>query len=335
MRANLILAGGESMKRATTALAFATVAWSVCASAAEPIVRETRVATPDGVSLYVRTVGTDGPVVIAQFATLHGTQLDRLGRSARLVLFDPRGRGRSDAVTPEQVSLDHLLRDLGAVQDWTAAPHIAVIGWSGAGMENFVYAARNPGRVERLVQLAPIGPRAKPYGEMMMADRSKRTDQAANASFEARFKAGEYKDRGEAMCRDLFALDTPPTLADRPTMARLPDTCAWKNEWPESIWPYFGALMKSFGDFDWSTELPKVGIPRLVIHGEKDNIPLESSREWVAGQPNARLLLVPGSGHWPHYERPELVIAAIEEFIAGDWPSQAEKIAAPAANAGD
>jgi pimeloyl-ACP methyl ester carboxylesterase len=93
--------------------------------------------------------------------------------------------------------------------------------------------------------------------------------------------------------------------------------------------------MASFGEFDWSADLPKVAIPRLVIHGEQDNIPLEASREWVAGQSHARLLLVPRSGHWPHYEQPELVIGAIEKFVAGDWPSQAEKIAAPAAGAGD
>jgi pimeloyl-ACP methyl ester carboxylesterase len=321
------------MKLATTALGVAMAAWS--AAGAEPAIREARVIAPDGVSLYVRAVGTDGPVVLAPFATLHGTQLDRLGRSARLVLFDPRGRGRSDAVTPEQVSLDHLLRDIGAVHDWTGSSSVVVLGWSGAGMETFVYVLRNPGRVSRLVQLAPIGPRAKPYGEMMMQDRSKRTDQAAYTSLEARYKQGDYKGRGEALCRDLFAIDTPPTLAVPATLARLPDVCAWKNEWPESTGPYFRALMASFGEFDWSADLPKVAIPRLVIHGEQDNIPLEASREWVAGQPQARLLLVPRSGHWPHYEQPELVIGAIEKFVAGDWPSQAEKIAAPAASAGD
>lgn len=323
------------MKFSTTALALTFGTWGAVATGAELVARETRVTTPDGVSLYVRTLGTGSPVVVAPFATLHGTQLDRLGRSARLVLFDPRGRGRSDAVTPEQVSLDHLLRDIGTVQDWTGASPIVLIGWSGAGMETFVYTARNPYRVSELVQLAPIGPRAKPYGEMMMQDRSRRTDQAANADFEARYKRGDYKDRGEALCRDLFAIDTPPTLADPATMARLPDVCVWKNEWPESTGPYFRALMASFGEFDWRPDLPKVRIPRLVIHGERDNIPLDASREWVAGQPNARLLIVPGSGHWPHYEQPELVIEAIAKFIAGSSPPQGEKIAAPAVSAGD
>ena len=318
---------------ATVTMAIA-LCWSEHARAADPVVQETRVKVADGVSLYVRKVGTGGPVVVAPFASLHGTQLDQLGRSARVVLFDPRGRGRSDAVTPEQVSLDHLLSDLGAIQDSTGARSIILIGWSGAGMETFVYTVRNPGRVSRLVQLAPVGPRAKPYGEAMMKDRDKRTDQAAFASLEARWKRGEYRERGQDLCSDLAAINTPPTVADPATLARLPDVCVWKNEWPETIGPYFRALMGSFGDFDWRQDLPRVDIPRLVIHGEQDNIPLESSREWVAGQPHARLMIVPRSGHWPHYESPELVIGAIEAFIAGGWPPQAKTIAAPAENAG-
>jgi pimeloyl-ACP methyl ester carboxylesterase len=60
--------------------------------------------------------------------------------------------------------------------------------------------------------------------------------------------------------------------------------------------------------------------PRLVIHGQQDNTPLEGNREWVANQPHARLLLVPGAGHWPHYERPDVVIPAIDRFLDGEWP---------------
>lgn len=291
--------------------------------ASAALVSETRVAGADGTSLYVRTVGTRGPVVVAPFASLHGRQLDRLGDAARLVLFDPRGRARSDAVTTAQVSLDHLLRDFEAIRAWTGAPSIVLIGWSGAGMESFVYALRHPGRVARLVQLAPIGPRGAPYGEAMMQDRQKRTDQAALSALDARWKQGDYRDRPEALCRDLFAIDTPATLADPATLTRLPDICAFKNEWPESTGPYFRALLASFGDYDWRKDLSRVDIPRLVIHGERDNIPIESSREWVAGQPRARLLVVPRVGHWPHYEAPDLVLEALEEFIAGRWPAQA------------
>jgi pimeloyl-ACP methyl ester carboxylesterase len=58
-----------------------------------------------------------------------------------------------------------------------------------------------------------------------------------------------------------------------------------------------------------------------VIHGELDNTPVAGNREWVAHQPNARLLVVRGAGHWPHYERPDQVIAAMDEFLRGRWPA--------------
>jgi pimeloyl-ACP methyl ester carboxylesterase len=57
-----------------------------------------------------------------------------------------------------------------------------------------------------------------------------------------------------------------------------------------------------------------------VIHGERDNISLAGSKEWVAGQGQARLVVIPGAGHWPHYERPEQTLNAIREFLAGRWP---------------
>lgn len=63
-----------------------------------------------------------------------------------------------------------------------------------------------------------------------------------------------------------------------------------------------------------------------MIHGARDSIPLDGSREWVAGQPNARLLLVNGAGHWPHYEQPATTLGAIERFLAGEWPAGAEAI---------
>ena len=41
-----------------------------------------------------------------------------------------------------------------------------------------------------------------------------------------------------------------------------------------------------------------VTVPRLVIHGARDNTPLAGNREWVAGQANVRLLVIEGAGHW-------------------------------------
>ena len=282
--------------------------------------------TADGVRLYYRVAGTGGPVVIAPFALYHGSALDRLAKGRRIVTYDPRGRGNSQAVTPDRVSLDLLLADFDAVRRAVGAEQASIIGWSGAGMEMFVYALRNPGRVSRLVHLAPVAPRFDPYGGQMMADREKRTDAAARAAFRKRVEAGAFADDPAAECRARATVTTPPLFAD-PANARLsPDVCDLPNEHSAAIGAYFGALFGSIDGYDWRADLPKVTIPRLVIHPLQDNIPLAGSREWVAGQANARILTIDGSGHYPHYEQPDATLAAIADFLDGRWPQGAERL---------
>ena len=121
----------------------------------ELTVTEAYAITDDSVRLWYRVVGSGEETVMAPNALFHGSQLDSLAQSRRLVLFDTRGRGRSDTVPAAKISLAHNLRDVETIRRAVGAERVALIGWSGMGMEMFVYALRNPDRVTRLVQLAP------------------------------------------------------------------------------------------------------------------------------------------------------------------------------------
>lgn len=299
-----------------------------------PPVFEGRATTPDGVELYYRVVGSGDEVVVAPFALYHGAALDPLARGRRIVTYDPRGRGRSAAVALDKVSLDMLLVDLDTVRRAVGAERIAIIGWSGGGMESFVYALRNPGRVTRLVQLAPVAPRFDPYGAQMMEDRQARTDAAAAKALEAQVQAGAFAADPGAHCRADNAVSTPALLADAAAFRLLPDVCQWRNEHAEALGSYFGALFQSIDGYDWRPSLPQVTVPRLVIHAAQDNIPLAGNEEWVRGQPNARLLLIDGSGHFPHYEQPEATLSAIDAFLAGAWPKGSTELPAQPAKDG-
>jgi pimeloyl-ACP methyl ester carboxylesterase len=143
----------------------------------------------------------------------------------------------------------------------------------------------------------------------------------ALAAFRARVAAGEFASTPVAMCRARRAIDTPALFADTSQWSRTPDVCEYPNELPSRLGAYFGALFQTLGDFDWRDSLPRVTIPRLVVHGAADNTPLEGNREWVTGQPNARLVVIDAAGHWPHYEQPERTLAAIAAFLGGGWPA--------------
>ena len=290
-------------------------------------VAEGSAVTPDGVRIHYRVAGSSGDVVLAPFALYHGASLDPLAEGRRIVTYDPRGRGRSQAVPPDKVSLDLLLSDLDTVRRAVGAEQVSLIGWSGGGMETFVYALRNPGRVRRLVQLAPVGPRLAPYGAQMMADRQARTDAAAAAALAERVEAGAFAGDPAAHCRASNAVTLPPLLADPADAGLIPDVCYSPNEHPESVGRYFAALFPTIDNYDWRGSLATVSIPRLVIHPSRDNIPLAGSEEWVRGQPNARILLIEDSGHFPQYEQPRATLNAIAAFLEGRWPAGAREMA--------
>jgi pimeloyl-ACP methyl ester carboxylesterase len=229
-------------------------------------------------------------------------------------------------VTPDKVSLDLLISDLDTVRRALGAEQVSIIGWSGGGMEMFVYAMRNPGRVRRLVQLAPVGPRISPFSDEMMADRQRRTDAAARTALAARVEAGEFANDPAAHCRASGAVSRPALFADPAKVGLVPDICIHPNEHPAALNSYFGALFTSIDGFDWRSALASVTIPRLVIHAMQDNIPLAGSEEWVRGQPNARLLLIENSGHFPQYEQPEATLSAIDAFLDGRWPAGARQL---------
>jgi pimeloyl-ACP methyl ester carboxylesterase len=63
-------------------------------------------------------------------------------------------------------------------------------------------------------------------------------------------------------------------------------------------------------------DLARIGIPCLIIHGEKDPlIPVEAARTAHRLMPDSRLFVLPGCGHWPQKEEPEEFLRILKEFL--------------------
>src|SRR5215207_5446677 len=225
-----------------TAIAFGLTSYSPTASAAQS--HERYALTPDSVRLWYRVIGQGKETVLAPVGVYHGTRLDALAKGLRLVLYDPRGRGRSDSVPPSKVSLDHQVGDLETIRHAVRADRVGLIGWSGLGMELFVYALRHPDRVTRLVQLAPVPPRRDPYMQIMMADRRSRTDTARWTVLQERKRGGNFADEA-SWCRELKRVMTPASFGDISAVDKVPDVCEYRKEWPSRLGPYFDALLGS------------------------------------------------------------------------------------------
>jgi len=61
-----------------------------------------------------------------------------------------------------------------------------------------------------------------------------------------------------------------------------------------------------------------VTCPALVVVGEGDRlIPMAEARKLAAGLPHGRLVEIPGAGHLPNLENPEVFDEALSAFLDG------------------
>ena len=312
-------------------LVFVLVAALSAAVPASAAATEGFVDVEPGVRLHYFRVGEGKQAIVAPMGSWLLDPLTPLARADRtLILYDTRGRGRSSLVDASKVSFANEVSDLEAVRRHFGLDTMALMGWSHYGMMTAVYTIQNPGRVTRLVQITPGTPRSEPYLAEGMTAMNGRVDAAALQAAEEKQKAGGFPDAA-AYCRALkkarrAAFYANPAAASRMTF----DECALATELPAAQGPWWDALFSSMAPWDYVAQARASKVPRLVIQGEKDFIPAGGSREWAQGNPDARLLVMPGIGHHPFVEDPAAFFAAVNTFLDGGWPAGA--VAVPAAD---
>ena len=281
------------------------------------------VTVGDGVKIYYVENGSGSEVLVAPAALyLEPLLLDDLSVDRRVIFYDPRNRGQSDSADLSSVSLDRQIEDLEELRIEFGLERMSLLGWSAYGLEMAVYAIRYPEHVDRLIQISPIAPAASLL-EQFPDTREQKVDHLAVEELDHRADAGEFDDTPEEYCRLRAALTTPANFVNTNLANQVPDECVHSNEWQKNREEYFRAYFATYGDFDWRPELKNLNVPRLVIHGREDGIPLEGARAWVEGYSDARLIVVSPSGHLPFIEQKGAVLAAMETFLNGEWPENA------------
>jgi proline iminopeptidase len=316
------------------ALALAIALTGLAASA-----REDFVSSSDGVLLFTQEVGQGEPVIV-----LHGgpgfneaylvPDLEPLSKKFRLVYYDQRGAGRSTVVSdPALLTPEAFVEDLDRVREASHAGRVALLGHSwGAGLAA-LYLQAHPDRVSRLLLVDPIPARATPYLEQFqktLMERLSDEDKTAKDKAAARRRAASDEELAGA-CRDYWKVFLKAYVDDPASISRMRgDVCAAPPAALRNSSKVNGAIFDHLGDFDFRPILESLSVPTLVIHGEKDPIPMEAAREWAGSLKDARLLVVKGSGHFPFVEKPASFFPPSLEFLGGRWPSGATRVATPA-----
>lgn len=297
-------------------------------------VTEGQVDAGDGVELFYRAVGDAADTVVV----LHGgpglsmayfaEDLEPLAERLTLIFYDQRGAGRSTLVSDSAaLAAPVFAEDLEAVRRHFGLERMTLLGHSWGATVSAVYSERYPDRVGRLVLVGPTPPQRARLVEAFQAMQAGR-DTAALREMVERWEAW-MADPGDAdLCRAYMVLWFEPFYADASDAERSRgDFCAGSPGSLEnkvnSVDVYTEAAL---GDWDWRETIRTLPAPTLVIHGTEDPLPLDAAREWAAQMPDARLLVLDGVGHFPYLEAPDAFFPAVEQFVLGEWPPEAQEV---------
>jgi pimeloyl-ACP methyl ester carboxylesterase/DNA-binding CsgD family transcriptional regulator len=206
-----------------------------------------------------------------------------LERGSRLIRLDKRGTGLSDPSDGLPTTAERV-QDLAAVMAAARSSRAVLFGLSDGGRAAIAFAAAHPGRTQGLILYGTSyrGPRAAPL---------------------RRYRS-IVRHWGEGRLIDLVA----PSLAG-PQVRQ----AAGAFERAAASPAMAAALIESLGLIDVRDLMSGLEVPTLLLHRDRDFIPVADARKVASQIPGATLKILPGQDHLPW---------------SGDWPAVAAEILA-------
>ncbi|GCE31090.1 hypothetical protein KDA_65740 [Dictyobacter alpinus] len=272
----------------------------------------------DGIHLYYKVIGNRPETLIIPAASWLAADLEALAKEYTLIFYDQRGRGRSAAlIDTSKIGMQHDVSDLEAIRRHFKVTTCSLLGWSYLGGTTALYSMQHPKRVQCLILVAPMAVRYGEYADDRQLDPDKRLDPKAIQRLKEMLDAGMDKKEPGTYNREYIKATRLPRQMGKPAALAQMKSDPWvsSNEWPEALSNYFDQFAASMGEWDWRSMATTLEVPTLIIHGAEDLLPLAASKEWAETLPNSQLLIIPGVGHYPWLESPEIFLPAIANFI--------------------
>jgi len=263
-----------------------------------------------GLRLHVRDSGPpagkpDAPTVILLHgfgSSLHTWEpwAQALAGELRVVRFDQPGAGLTGADPTGDYSDERGMQVLLALMDRLGIARASLVGHSMGGRLAFRFAAAHPGRVNKLVLVAPDG----------FASPGFEYDKAPEVPAVARLM--RY-----ALPKVLLRMSLEPAYADTRLMTEEIVTRYHDMMLAPGVRGALLARMAQMTLREPTAVLKTINAPTLLVWGDKDAmIPVANAQDYLRALPDARLVTLPGVGHLPHEEAPAASLPALVAFLA-------------------
>ena len=265
----------------------------------------------DGVSIHYAKMGS-GPLIVF----IHGFpdfwyswrhQMIGLADEYAVAALDTRGYNLSGKPEGEaNYDMTLLTSDVAAVINAENEKSAIIVGHDWGGGIAWSFAAAYPQMTDRLIIMN------LPHIKGLQRELSTMGQQHSNSQYARNF---QQPDSHENISPAGLAM----ALSQGDDALREIYLEAFENSSTESMMNYYrrNYPREPYVDGPW-TELPRIQAPVLQFHGLNDTALLapalnntweELDRDWT-------LVTIPGVGHWPHHEKPDMVTNMMRAWLS-------------------
>jgi pimeloyl-ACP methyl ester carboxylesterase/DNA-binding winged helix-turn-helix (wHTH) protein len=227
--------------------------------------------------------------------------LNRLASMSRLILFDKRGTGLSDAVPVSQLpTLEQRLDDVRAVMEAAGSKRAVLLGVSEGGPMCSLFAATYPERTQALIMIGSY------------ARRIRDTD----------YPWGTTREERDAFCQKIVDEWGGPVGIEERAPSKAADP-AFREWWASYL--RMGAspgaavaLTRMNAEIDIRGVLPSIQVPTLVLHRAGDRcLRIEEGQYLASRIRGATFVKLDGEDHLPFVGDQDAILNEVERFVAG------------------
>jgi esterase len=258
--------------------------------------------------LSYRKLGTGKPLFILHglFGSADNWQTigKQLAEYFTVYFIDQRNHGQSPH--SNEWNYEVMSEDLKELMQDEELDKIMLLGHSMGGKTAMYFTVKHPDKVEKLV-VVDIGPKKYPITNEFVIDAIDRFDPKMVKS---------RKEADELMT---------PFIEDFGTRQFLLKNLYW-NENNQLAWKFnYEVIKQNIKNVSEVTPMPAapLDMPVLFIKGEKSDYIFSSDIKLINSMfSNAKLITIPGAGHWVHADKPQEFFKIVSEFLLGSESGQ-------------
>jgi len=255
------------------------------------------------INMYYEIHGEGEPLVLIMGMSADLTtwmfQTPEFSKKYRVIVFDNRGAGRTDA-PDSPYSIKMMADDTARLLDALGIEKAHILGLSMGSFIAQELALKYPQRVKSLILAAGASHEpfiAKHFGDTWVRMRQEGVNQ-------------------ETLIRYLLPWCFTEKFFENSEQVQMVIDAMLANPYPQPAHA-FARQIAADGEHDTRNRIGQITAPTLVLVGKEDLfVPVKLAEEFAAGIPNAELVVLEGGGHLSCIEIPDKFNQAVLDFLA-------------------